>query len=776
MKRVGVRNQEVTDAQGRRRFHGAFTGGFSAGYYNSVGSERGWTPKTFSSSRKNRSSRVEQRPEDFMDEEDDPLLGKRLETSECYDTVQTDSKRRLKQQQQQPESSQAAAIPVFTLPDDWILPVHDSIGVNLLKQMGWKEGHGIGKRIRRHKFQEEEEEKERGGHVMHDADADKTHMQLQEEAEEEVSVLSRKVFDVQKVFLKPKLDRHGIGFDPYTDAPEFSVYKQQQQEKEKEGSHRHGVSFVDALNSSNGSNRVTSGYGLSALEENDDVDVYGTVSMAEFDRVIAPLGAKNNIRRITSSAQRFRRHEKTRRSRALCSDGISVLPGFELAVSIEKSPKVINTRLAVPSGYTAYHRFDEDEDYDDAVTALYRKFNFSTDATNNGTFVTAKQRSVFFEDNRKNGQGDTDNVRADASEVARPLKSAFGFRGKSQKAQHVDAVKQAKQGLPVLCSMPTASVDEPAPPKGRQPLVCANSGDQFRASISASIAKRFVSSKSSMVEGKKDSSQPDVSQAKVSRRSQNLWIPKSMLCKRFHVKCTGPTGSNGKDNTGDKKRDLFDDELVPHLMEYAADRAAHKQSEVDMNKTSKYSEFVETERVESRDLPVLPAAEKGCASLLKAIFEPSDESDLSRDSSADESEDDDNDEEREVLGVSKQESLSKLTFRVHPASCSSGDAGESLPVAAEGYREKSSSSDDETFIPTASAASGRVSEQMNRRRKRSHSVGTGDDGDAKRKAKGHKKHKKHHKHRLSRDSKDKKKDKKEQKSHKCRSSKHFRRC
>ena len=29
----------VTDEQGRRRFHGAFTGGFSAGYYNTCGSE-----------------------------------------------------------------------------------------------------------------------------------------------------------------------------------------------------------------------------------------------------------------------------------------------------------------------------------------------------------------------------------------------------------------------------------------------------------------------------------------------------------------------------------------------------------------------------------------------------------------------------------------------------------------------------------------------------------------------------------------------------------------
>ena len=34
-------NQVVTDERGRRRFHGAFTGGFSAGYFNTVGSREG---------------------------------------------------------------------------------------------------------------------------------------------------------------------------------------------------------------------------------------------------------------------------------------------------------------------------------------------------------------------------------------------------------------------------------------------------------------------------------------------------------------------------------------------------------------------------------------------------------------------------------------------------------------------------------------------------------------------------------------------------------------
>ena len=48
--------QEVTDAEGRRRFHGAFTGGYSAGYYNTVGSAEGWAPSAFTSSRDSRAA------------------------------------------------------------------------------------------------------------------------------------------------------------------------------------------------------------------------------------------------------------------------------------------------------------------------------------------------------------------------------------------------------------------------------------------------------------------------------------------------------------------------------------------------------------------------------------------------------------------------------------------------------------------------------------------------------------------------------------------------
>ncbi|RKP35054.1 hypothetical protein BJ085DRAFT_34645 [Dimargaris cristalligena] len=43
--------QEARNESGEQRFHGAFTGGFSAGYFNTAGSKEGWAPSQFHSSR-----------------------------------------------------------------------------------------------------------------------------------------------------------------------------------------------------------------------------------------------------------------------------------------------------------------------------------------------------------------------------------------------------------------------------------------------------------------------------------------------------------------------------------------------------------------------------------------------------------------------------------------------------------------------------------------------------------------------------------------------------
>lgn len=76
------KQQIVTDAQGRRRLHGAFTGGYSAGYHNTVDSIAGFVPRTFVSNRSQKrgiddvpSSSFTHKPEDYMDEEDQAEFG-----------------------------------------------------------------------------------------------------------------------------------------------------------------------------------------------------------------------------------------------------------------------------------------------------------------------------------------------------------------------------------------------------------------------------------------------------------------------------------------------------------------------------------------------------------------------------------------------------------------------------------------------------------------------------------------------------------------------------
>ena len=81
-----LRPDIVTDDSGRRRFHGAFTGGFSAGYFNTVGSEEGFKPTAFVSSRNNRVAAKKQDIRDLIDEEDG-LLGGALATKDEFDTL-----------------------------------------------------------------------------------------------------------------------------------------------------------------------------------------------------------------------------------------------------------------------------------------------------------------------------------------------------------------------------------------------------------------------------------------------------------------------------------------------------------------------------------------------------------------------------------------------------------------------------------------------------------------------------------------------------------------
>lgn len=136
---VPVWKQEVTDERGRKRLHGAFTGGFSAGYSNTVGSKEGWAPSTFVSSRANRQKEgqkaKEQRPEDFMDEEDlaEQAEAQKLETQNSFaglGSTEEDGVRK----------------GMFS---DLFKTSGETMGMKLLQKMGWRQGQGVGPKVQR---------------------------------------------------------------------------------------------------------------------------------------------------------------------------------------------------------------------------------------------------------------------------------------------------------------------------------------------------------------------------------------------------------------------------------------------------------------------------------------------------------------------------------------------------------------------------------------------------------------------------------------------------
>ncbi|GMR42162.1 hypothetical protein PMAYCL1PPCAC_12357, partial [Pristionchus mayeri] len=140
-KPTGIQDQVATDERGKRRFHGAFTGGFSAGYFNTVGSKHGWAPSEFRSSREERSDNSRQRAEDFMDAEDLGEFGiasRRIRQTKEFSTGSTLAWEWGGASQSTVEGIFAKDLQVA------IKAVSDSIGIRMLREMGWRQGRAVG--------------------------------------------------------------------------------------------------------------------------------------------------------------------------------------------------------------------------------------------------------------------------------------------------------------------------------------------------------------------------------------------------------------------------------------------------------------------------------------------------------------------------------------------------------------------------------------------------------------------------------------------------------
>ena len=203
--------------QQQPRFHGAFTGGFSAGYFNTVGTKEGWKPSQI--------KKRDQRLEDFMDDEDHANWGGPTRLREEYGSKTLAPTEPSTDDDITSATKNDSRTPF--LPVKSILEIsHQTVGPRLLRRLGWREG---GSAIIPENTANSSEFS--GNGLKHD---DNTLENLAK-----VHLSRRKLRKIRlqssRVSLPPpKLDQCGLGFEPYKDAPEFQQYREKRKQQAQE--------------------------------------------------------------------------------------------------------------------------------------------------------------------------------------------------------------------------------------------------------------------------------------------------------------------------------------------------------------------------------------------------------------------------------------------------------------------------------------------------------------------------------------------------------------
>ncbi|KAJ3220643.1 hypothetical protein HK099_004123 [Clydaea vesicula] len=323
-KFLPLHKQEVRDERGKKRLHGAFTGGFSAGYFNTVGSKEGWQPSAFVSKKDLSSedkinSKYNFKPEDFMDEEDLDAFQKKNEI-QINDKFQSSSKdtyneklqninflETTKNNNNHSETTTKILFDKSKFKDFFLGPPSLSIGVELLKKLGWREGQGIGVKKKRKEYQN-----------------DVTAAEL---------LFAPKEVSIKKELLKSKNDHLGLGYDPKLYAPEFNIVKNNRENTEK--------TFLGIKGG---------GFGLGVFDEDDEgdeMDLYGNTNMNDYD-------IYENTKEHQKQQEKLKISQKKsanlKQKLETGFDGKQSLPGFVFAKK-EIIPTVYGAQFSAPNDF-----------------------------------------------------------------------------------------------------------------------------------------------------------------------------------------------------------------------------------------------------------------------------------------------------------------------------------------------------------------------------------------------------------------------------------------
>ncbi|XP_021674990.2 G patch domain-containing protein TGH [Hevea brasiliensis] len=352
--------QEVRDEEGRRRLHGAFTGGFSAGYYNTVGSKEGWTPQSFTSSRKNRAEVKQQSILNFLDEDEKAELeGQSLGTSSQFDTFGFTAAEYARKQAEKEQQQRPSAIP-GPVPDEILLPATESIGVKLLLKMGWRHGHSIKDLHANSQYDARREA--RKAFLAFSSDDAKAHCTKSETGEDYLGSVEQSINnDVQTsqstpIFvLNPKQDMYGLGYDPYKHAPEFREKKRLRASDHRGPGNKKASLMRDGLFGFK-SGKAAPGFGIGALEEYDaeDEDVYASAYDFE-ETFVQDQEVEEPPRPSTDHQPKLAWKEQ------------GVLPGFRVASNSDYALERFDPPK-IPKDFVPHHKFPGPLNADDKHT------------------------------------------------------------------------------------------------------------------------------------------------------------------------------------------------------------------------------------------------------------------------------------------------------------------------------------------------------------------------------------------------------------------------
>ncbi|KAF6203253.1 hypothetical protein GE061_003671 [Apolygus lucorum] len=339
-KHMGVQDQIATDKYGRRRFHGAFTGGFSAGHFNSVGTPEGWKPTSFKSSRSTKVDSKFQKPEDFMDDEDMDDFG--IAPSVVRAKSEYSGSRSSKKRER--VNFQDGPIPGEPVLQKILEPSKDTVGVLLLMKMGWKPGQGVGPRLSKmeKRLQKRKSKLEKGSSTVNTkvyGCAMKPPSSSEESGSDEDLDIDTLFApdDVEVTFSKPKTDVFGMG---YSGLDRNSVLSAKQSDPAK------AVPDTFRLMDKNKKLAIRGqAFGVGAFEE-EDADIYARDDMSQYDFALE----------TPASLREKRKQERAAKEKLLAiTGGEDVIEGFEAAKK-PASQKKYFPPPTLPPGYQPIHK------------------------------------------------------------------------------------------------------------------------------------------------------------------------------------------------------------------------------------------------------------------------------------------------------------------------------------------------------------------------------------------------------------------------------------